>query len=279
MRKLHLKPRLNSGLMHSVYPANLQSRCPGWSYVGFEVHRLMAGESLGQVTQEREHLLVVLAGTMKAKAGGEVFDKVGGRKDVFTGEKAHALYIPGESSWSIEALEPLEVAVCSAPYKGGHHGVRHIAPDNTPIELRGKGLNSRKVNAIMMEERAWADSLLVTEVWTPGGHSSSYPSHKHDTDDYPNETYLEETYYHRINPGTGFGFQRVYDRLSLNETMAVYDRDLILVPRGYHPCAALYGHDMYYLNVMAGPLRKWRFTNDPDHDWLYQRDMKKEEKK
>jgi 5-deoxy-glucuronate isomerase len=29
---------------------------------------------------------------------------------------------------------------------------------------------------------------------------------------------------------------------------------------------------MYYLNVMAGPLRKWRFVNDPDHDWIYKRD-------
>jgi 5-deoxy-glucuronate isomerase len=23
---------------------------------------------------------------------------------------------------------------------------------------------------------------------------------------------------------------------------------------------------------MAGPLRKWRFQNDPDHDWIAQRD-------
>jgi 5-deoxy-glucuronate isomerase len=29
---------------------------------------------------------------------------------------------------------------------------------------------------------------------------------------------------------------------------------------------------MYYLNVMAGPVRKWRFANDPDHAWIYERD-------
>jgi 5-deoxy-glucuronate isomerase len=29
---------------------------------------------------------------------------------------------------------------------------------------------------------------------------------------------------------------------------------------------------MYYLNVMAGPIRKWRFKNDPDHDWIAKRD-------
>jgi len=44
------------------------------------------------------------------------------------------------------------------------------------------------------------------------------------------------------------------------------------VPEGYHPCGAPYGYDLYYLNVMAGPLRKWRFTNDPRHEWLFIRD-------
>jgi len=24
--------------------------------------------------------------------------------------------------------------------------------------------------------------------------------------------------------------------------------------------------------VMAGPLRKWRFKNHPDHDWIFKRD-------
>jgi 5-deoxy-glucuronate isomerase len=29
---------------------------------------------------------------------------------------------------------------------------------------------------------------------------------------------------------------------------------------------------MYYLNVMAGPLRKWRFTAAPEVEWIMQRD-------
>ena len=34
----------------------------------------------------------------------------------------------------------------------------------------------------------------------------------------------------------------------------VHDRDAVLVPYGWHgPCVAAPGHDMYYLNVMAGP--------------------------
>jgi hypothetical protein len=26
---------------------------------------------------------------------------------------------------------------------------------------------------------------------------------------------------------------------------------------------------IYYLNVMAGPIREWQFKNDPDHVWLF----------
>ena len=54
----------------------------------------------------------------------------------------------------------------------------------------------------------------------------------------------------------------------LDETMAVADGDVVLVPRGHHPCGAPYGFEMYYLNVMAGPLRKWRFVPAPEVEWI-----------
>jgi 5-deoxy-glucuronate isomerase len=115
---------------------------------------------------------------------------------------------------------------------------------------------------------AEADSLLVVEVLTPGGHWSSYPPHKHDRDDPPRETFLEETYYHRLARPGGFAFQRVYtDDRSLDETLTFGDRDCVLVPRGYHTVSAPPGYDLYYLNVMAGPIRQWAVANDPDHEW------------
>ena len=58
----------------------------------------------------------------------------------------------------------------------------------------------------------------------------------------------------------------------LDETVSVSSHDVVLVPKGHHPCGAPYGFEMYYLNVMAGPIRKWRFKNHPDHDWIAQRD-------
>jgi len=47
-------------------------------------------------------------------------------------------------------------------------------------------------------------------VRTRSSHWSSYPSHKHDRDALPDESQLEETYYHRLNPPQGFAVQRVY---------------------------------------------------------------------
>ena len=44
--------------------------------------------------------------------------------------------------------------------------------------------------------------------------------------------------------------------------------DLVLVPRGYHVVSAAPGYDCYYLNAMAGAVREWLFTTDPDHQWL-----------
>jgi len=132
---------------------------------------------------------------------------------------------------------------------------------------RGADRTERTIHNILMEDRP-AESLLVTEVFTPGGNWSSYPPHKHDTDDPPRETYLEETYYHRLKKPGGFGVQLVYtvDR-SLNKSVQVRDGDVVLVPRGYHPVAAAAGYDLYYLNVMAGPVRRWCITTDPDHRW------------
>ena len=54
----------------------------------------------------------------------------------------------------------------------------------------------------------------------------------------------------------------------LDDTMAVRDGDVVMVPKGYHPVGAAHGYELYYLNVMAGPKRVWKFTTEPAHEWL-----------
>ena len=267
MADLLRKPVGTNGKVHDITPETA-----GWGYVGFALYRLAAGDRVSEATGENEAILVIVEGKAQITASGQDWGVMGARMDVFERTPPHCLYVPNSDTWEAVATTDCTLAVCRAPGKGGHKAQR-LGPEGIELTPRGKGTNTRYVNNIAMEARDVADSLLVTEVFTPAGHWSSYPSHRHDEDDFPRMTYLDETYYHRLNPAQGFGIQRVYtEDGSLDETMAVKNHDLVLVPKGHHPCGAPYGYEMYYLNVMAGPRRNWRFQNDPDHDWIYRRD-------
>ncbi|MEO6014970.1 MAG: 5-deoxy-glucuronate isomerase [Devosia sp.] len=238
----------------------------GWSYVGFEIDTLDAGQSAHGNTGDRELCIVFVTGKGDVSVGGKDFGELGGRMSPFDGPPA-AVYVPAHTDWRVTATTRLELGGCSAP-GGGDYPARVI--DVPPQIIRGKGSNTRHVTNIL-PETAPAHSLLVVEVITPGGNTSSYPPHKHDTDDLPNESLLEETYYHRLNPPQGFALQRVYtDDRSLDEALVIEDGDVTLVPRGYHPVSAVHGYDLYYLNTMAGPRRTWKFHNAAEHEWLLQ---------
>ncbi|WP_420959647.1 5-deoxy-glucuronate isomerase [Brucella sp. IR073] len=255
MPNLLHRPFGTHGKVHEITPT-----IAGWRYVGFSLYRLRAGERAAEATGAREVILVMVEGKARFTGAGQDWGLLGERMSVFEKSPPHCLYLPNGSDWEAVAETDCTIAVCSAPGKGGHEA-RRIGPDGITLTKRGEGTNTRYINNIAMENEDYCDSLLVTEVFTPAGHWSSYPSHRHDEDDFPRITYLEETYYHRLNPADGFGIQRVYtDDLQLNEVMAVHDGDVVCVPRGHHPCAAPPGFEMYYLNVMAGPLRKWRFV-------------------
>jgi 5-deoxy-glucuronate isomerase len=236
----------------------------GWSYVGFEVFRLPAGQVLRRATEGNEICLVILSGRAQITAGSLHCGTLGERANVFEG-LPWSVYVPAHSHYAITADGACEIAICACPSKGGYEP-RVITPADVGEETRGQGTNTRHVRNILPDTSPYAENLLVVEVITPGGNWSSYPPHKHDTDDYPNETYLEETYYHRLNPPQGFGFQRVYtDDGTLDESFAIKDGDVVLVPKGFHPVAAPHGFDLYYLNVMAGPKKAWKFTMSKDH--------------
>ena len=238
----------------------------GWDHVGFEVLKLAAGGSIQRETGGEEVCLVALSGVCNVLTKSNEWNGVGRRESVFDGPP-HAVYLPPDTVYSVTARTELELGVTSAPAEQGVQA-REIRPEEIQVEHRGSGNASREVRPILMEDRP-AESLLVVEVITPNGHWSSFPPHKHDQDNRPDETYLEETYYHRLRPGTGFAFQRVYtDDRALDETLCFSDGDTVLVPRGYHVVSAPPGYDLYYLNVMAGPVRQWKVKNDPDHEWL-----------
>lgn len=263
MSQLLRRPILKPGQpVHAITPDNA-----GWTYVGFEVVDLIAGRNLVRVGQDRELCIVMISGRAHAKVGGVDFGSIGGRDSPFSGNPS-SLYAPPGVRIELTALDSCELAVCSAPATG-RLPARLIPESEVGQETRGRGTNTRHVRNILPDTSPHAESLLVVEVITPGGHWSSYPPHKHDRDALPGESMLEETYYHRLSPAQGYAVQRVYtDDRTLDETILVQDRDVVLVPKGYHPVGAAHGYDLWYLNVMAGPRRIWRFHNDPAHSWM-----------
>jgi len=243
-------------------------------YVGFCAYRLSLGETLPVAADDKELCLVLLSGRicLKGESPGQGtfdWDNLGDRQSVFEDKSPYAAYLPPGSQAQVTALSDVQLAVCAAPGSSqNEYGPRLIRPDSMKRSVRGKGANTRYVCDILPDSEL-AHSLLVVEVRTPSGHSSSYPPHKHDTDDLPHQSFLEETYYHQVNPSQGFVFQRVYtDDRSIDQAMAVENNDLVVVPKGYHPVSVPYGYESYYLNVMAGPKRVWQFHNDPQHSWL-----------
>lgn len=247
----------------------LTPQSAGWTHVGFRALRLSAGESERVQTGNRELCLVVLTGTVDVAIDGHMHPKLGTRDSVFEPCSPAAVYVPAGKVVQITAQRDAEVALCTAPSGPGERAPRVINPAQMKRSVRGQGSNTRHICDILPHDDPTAAHLLVVEVLTPAGHSSSYPPHKHDQETPPSETQLEETYYHRLNPPQGFAFQRVYtDDRSLDEACAVENHDLVMVPRGYHPVVAPHGYDLYYLNVMAGPNRFWVFKNDPAHEWM-----------
>ena len=236
----------------------------GWNFVGFAAYRLAPGETLEVAVPGAETCTVVLTGRVSARTAAQRWADIGARASVFDDAAPFAVYAPAGEPVSVVAHTAAEIAVASAP-GGGAHAARLIEPAAMKRSTRGQGANTRYVCDILPQTEP-AASLLVVEVRTPSGHSSSYPPHKHDRDAPPDETLLEETYYHRLRDPGGFAFQRVYtDDRSLDEAVAVADGDVVLVPRGYHPVSADARTDLYYLNVMAGPRREWRVSVAPGY--------------
>ena len=238
----------------------------GWDYVGFEPLLLEPGESVERETGGRECCVVAIGGSIHVRSGHGDWPDLGGRASPLDGPP-DAAYLPPGSRFTVEAIGgEAELGLCFAPADGGAEP-RVLPGSRVGAETRGHGAQERTIHPILMDDEE-ADSLLVCEVFTPPGHWSSYPPHKHDRDAMPEESFLEETYYFRIEPARGFALQRVYtDDRSLDETLSVRDRDTVLVPRGYHVVSAPPGYAVYYLNVMAGPTRAWAVAYDPDHEW------------
>ncbi len=240
-------------------------------YVSFKTFELKSGAAIKESLTNMECCIIALTGRITVSDGEETFEEIGRRESVFEKIPTDSVYISNNKKVEIKASTDARVALAYAP-SNNPLPTRLIKAEDNKKENRGKYNNKRLVHNILPDSDPTANSLLVVEVFTESGNWSSYPPHKHDQDNLPHESLLEETYYHEMDPSQGFVFQRVYteDR-SIDETMAVENKNVVLVPSGYHPVGVPDGYTSYYLNVMAGPKRVWKFHNEVKHEWIIDR--------
>ncbi|SHH53776.1 5-deoxy-glucuronate isomerase [Virgibacillus chiguensis] len=270
MSKLQYKPN-DHNVSGVTILQDVHERNSDLKYVAFKLIQLDEQATYAEELTDKEVCIVVLTGKASVKTGDQLFEELGTRDSVFEKKPTDSVYISKDSTFKIAAKSACKIALCYAPATEKRQAQVIRAADNS-VEHRGKYQNKRMVHNILPDSSAVSSSLLVVEVYTDGGNFSSYPPHKHDQDNLPEESFLEETYYHEIDPEQGFVFQRVYtDDRSLDETMSVEHGDVVSVPKGYHPVGVPDGYTSYYLNVMAGPKKIWKFHNDPDHEWILKR--------
>lgn len=245
---------LKAGEWERVTPASA-----GWRDLFFEVRR----GAFSSANDDVETVVVPLSGGCRVQAGGRSWE-LGGRASVFEG-MPWALYLP--LGLEFAAVAEGEVALCSASAEQRREPVL-VRPDDVEVEVRGAGNATRQINHIVKPDFP-ADRILVVEVFTPAGNWSSYPPHKHDEDNPPEEVVLEETYYYRTARPEAFAVQRLYSpSRGVDVTVTVRDGDLMLVPFGYHTTAAAHGYDLYYLNSLAGNTRSMAAADDPELAWI-----------
>ncbi|MFD5478641.1 5-deoxy-glucuronate isomerase [Streptomyces hawaiiensis] len=250
-----------------LYAAHVTPRTAGWEFSSLRVLDLPPGGWHDFDTGDSEWIVLPLSGSCTVAVGGETF-RLAGRESVFTGV-TDFVYAPRDAHASLATRDGGRFALTGARCDR-RLPARYQPASAVPVELRGSGQYSRQVNNFAAAGVFECDKLIAVEVLTPGGNWSSFPPHKHD-EDRPGESRLEEIYYFEIAGDDGLGFQRVSPSGNGRNTdllAEVRDGDIVLVPDGWHgPSVAAPGHDMYYLNVMAGPGgdRAWLICDHPDH--------------
>jgi 5-deoxy-glucuronate isomerase len=255
------------------YEVEVTPESAGWQHSSLHVVTLSPGTEHVFAAGDDERLVVPLAGAVTVTAGAESAH-LRGRPDVFTSPTDFA-YVPTGTEARLHSASGGRFAVCGAR-TDRQLPFRRVPAEEVSVELRGAGRSSRLVRNFATADAFDAGAVIACEVVTPSGNWSSYPAHKHD-EQTDNESQLEEIYYFEIAPGPegepGFGFhQTTSSPAGEIEVLAeVRTGDTALVPFGWHgPCVAAPGHDMYYLNVMAGPAeeRAWRISDHPDQAWV-----------
>lgn len=236
------------------------------SILEFGILSLENGQRYTIAAEEKETALIILSGRGAFRTETTAWETLGKRRDVFSGP-ACSLFVPRRNVIEVTAKEKLNIAVVRAPSDIDGVPVL-IRPEDVIIKKLGKYNWAREAHFII-DERIPAKNLYIGEAFVSPGSWASYPPHKHDVDDMPDENFSEEIYFYRFNMPQGFGIQRVYtENRELDETYVVENNDVVEIPRGYHPFASAPGYYAYYLWIMGGENRGFYMSFQKEHSWI-----------
>lgn len=223
--------------------------------VYFNIVKLNKGDAFEYQVPGYETCIVPATGTVDVDVEGVVFTALGGRGvDVWDGDPQGAYVPTGTKATMICTSDKAEVFISGAKYD------KVLEPfDVREFDLVQYGSDDtkthRKIKHILgQKQHDKVGRLLVSELYTVGaGGWSGFPSHKHDTERLPDETRHDECYNFRFKPDYGSGLQML-QRVD-NEPGDAYhivNGSTVLIDKGYHPCCALPGYEMYYFTILGG---------------------------
>jgi 5-deoxy-glucuronate isomerase len=223
----------------------------------FNIIKLKKGEIFEYSVPGYETCVVPATGTVIVDVDGAVFDTLGNRTGDVWGGEPEGVYVPVGAKVRITCLtDDTETFIAGAKYdkvlepfdvRGDDIDLVQYGSDDTKTH--------RKIKHILgAQHHDKVGRLLVSELFTVGaGGWSGFPSHKHDTDRLPDETRHDETYNFRFKPNYGSGLQMLQrEDNKPGDAYHIMDGSTIMIDKGYHPCAALPGYEMYYFTILGG---------------------------
>ncbi len=223
----------------------------------FNIVKLAKGEVFEYLIPGYETCIAPATGAVDVQIEGFEANAIGGRgRDVWDGEP-EGVYVPTAMKATMKcASVAAEVFIAGAKF---HETLEPFAVRKHEIDLVQYGSDEtkthRKIKHILgQKQHGKVGRLLVSELFTVGaGGWSGFPSHKHDTDRLPKETRHDETYNFRFQPQHGSGLQMLQrEDGEAGDAYHIVDGSTVCIDKGYHPCAALPGYEMYYFTILGG---------------------------
>nr|WP_306264775.1 5-deoxy-glucuronate isomerase [Pararhizobium sp. IMCC3301] len=223
----------------------------------FNIVKLSKGQAFSYSVPGYETCIAPATGSINVDVEGERYEAIGTRtENVWDGEP-EGVYVPTGAKATFDCVSnSAEIFIAGARYDKVLDPFAVRTGDIDKVQYGSDDTKThRKIKHILgTKYHDKVGRLLVSELFTVGqGGWSGFPPHKHDTDRLPDETRHDETYNFRFRPDHGFGLQLVQrEDGKVGDAYHLVEGSTITLEKGYHPCVAAPGYEMYYFTILGG---------------------------